>query len=43
MTESNDALEHELQVLRREREEVRGRIERLIEQIDGLTSPDTTG
>jgi chromosome segregation ATPase len=36
-------LERELQFLRREREEVRSRIEKLIEQIDGLTKPDAQG
>ncbi|HKS95306.1 MAG TPA: hypothetical protein VJV74_04135 [Terriglobia bacterium] len=36
-------LERELQFLRREREEVRSRIEKLIEQIDGLTKPDSQG
>lgn len=37
------ALERELQFLRREREDVRSRIEKLIEQIDGLTKPDAQG
>ena len=33
-----DALEHDLQVLRRERDEVRARIENLIGQIETLTN-----
>ena len=37
------ALERELQFLRREREDVRGRIEKLIAQIDLLTKPDSAG
>jgi len=37
------SLERELQFLRREREEVRSRIEKLIEQIDVLTKPDGQG
>ncbi len=36
-------LERELQFLRREREDVRGRIEKLIEQIDLLTKQDSAG
>ncbi|HEV2494230.1 MAG TPA: hypothetical protein VG204_14285 [Terriglobia bacterium] len=36
-------LEREVQFLRREREDVRSRIEKLIEQIDGLTKPDAQG
>lgn len=40
---SYSTLERELQFLRREREEVRSRIEKLIEQIDGLTKPDAQG
>ncbi len=38
-----DAQERELQMLRREREDVRDRIEKLIEQIDLLTKPDSEG
>jgi chromosome segregation ATPase len=36
-----DALEHDLQVLRRERDEVRTRIEKLIGQIETLTNGTT--
>ncbi|HEY6291705.1 MAG TPA: hypothetical protein VI455_09130 [Terriglobia bacterium] len=32
--------EHELVALRREREEVRERVEKLLEQIDALTKPE---
>lgn len=35
-----DAVEQELQSLRREREEVRGRLEKLLDQIELLTSSD---
>ncbi len=38
-----DTMERELQMLRREREDVRERIEKLIEQIDGLTKEDSEG
>jgi FtsZ-binding cell division protein ZapB len=38
--QGNSALERELIALRREREEVRSRVEKLLERIDGLTSPD---
>ena len=38
-----EGLERELQALRREREEVRGRIEKLVEQIDALTKSDAAG
>jgi len=34
------ATERELIALRREREEVRSRVEKLLERIDGLTSPE---
>ena len=37
------ALEKELQALRREREEVRSRIAKLVEQIELLTKPDSAG
>ena len=37
------ALEKELHALRREREEVRSRIEKLVEQIELLTKPDSAG
>ncbi len=37
------ALEKELQALRREREEVRSRVEKLVEQIELLTKPDSAG
>lgn len=36
-----DALEHDLQALRRERDEVRTRIEKLLGQIETLTNSDT--
>jgi DNA repair exonuclease SbcCD ATPase subunit len=36
-------LERELIALRREREEVRSRVEKLLEQIDVLTTPDSEG
>ena len=38
-----EALEHELIALRKEREEVRGRVERLLQQIDTLTKPESEG
>lgn len=38
-----DTLERDVQTLRREREEVRGRIEKLIEQIDVLTKNESAG
>lgn len=38
-----DALERELVTLRREREDVRGRIEKLLHRIDVLTSLDSEG
>ncbi len=40
---SNVSLEREAQALRREREEVRSRIETLLEQIESLTKPDSGG
>jgi predicted nucleic acid-binding Zn-ribbon protein len=36
-------LEHEIQALRREREEVRSRVERLLEQVEALTKQDSAG
>jgi chromosome segregation ATPase len=36
-------MEREIQTLRREREEVRTRIEKLIEEIDALTKADPAG
>ena len=36
-------MERELIALRREREEVRSRVEKLLERIDALTSPDSEG
>jgi FtsZ-binding cell division protein ZapB len=42
-SKQSEAQERELIGLRREREEVRGRIEKLIEQIDALTKPDDAG
>jgi len=38
-----DTLERELQALRREREDVRGRIEKLLQQIEILTKTDSAG
>ena len=38
-----DAMERDLQVLRREREDVRNRIEKLIEQLDLLTKSESDG
>ncbi len=38
-----DALEKELIALRREREDVRERIEKLVDRLDHLTSPDSEG
>ena len=38
-----DAQERELVALRKEREEVRSRVEKLLEQVDGLTKPDSAG
>jgi len=37
-----EALQHEVQVLRREREEVRVRIEKLLSQIEQLTTSEST-
>lgn len=37
----SDTLERDLQSLQREREDVRSRIEKLLEQIDILTKPDS--
>ncbi len=42
-TRRGDVVERELQALKREREDVRRRIERLIEQIDVLTKSETHG
>lgn len=42
-SKGHSTLERELQFLRREREDVRGRIEKLIEQIDLLTKRDSAG
>jgi FtsZ-binding cell division protein ZapB len=39
-TQGNTALEREVIALRKEREDVRARIEKLLERIDGLTSLD---
>jgi chromosome segregation ATPase len=38
-----EALEHELIALRKEREDVRSRVERLLQQIDALTKPESEG
>lgn len=37
------ALEKEVAALREEREEVRARVEKIIQQIDGLTTPESGG
>ena len=37
------ALEHELIALRKEREEVRSRVEKLVEQMDALTNTESAG
>jgi predicted nuclease with TOPRIM domain len=37
------ALEHELIALRKEREEVRARVQKLVEQIDALTKSESAG
>ena len=42
-TQQWDAKERELIALRREREEVRSRVERLLEQVDALTKVDSAG
>jgi FtsZ-binding cell division protein ZapB len=39
----SDAQERELVALRREREEIRSRIEKLLAQIDALTKSDSAG
>ena len=41
--QGSNELERELIALRREREEVRSRIEKLVEHIDALTGPDSGG
>jgi FtsZ-binding cell division protein ZapB len=38
-----DALEHEIQTLRSEREDVRNRVAKLLEQVDALTKQDSGG
>jgi chromosome segregation ATPase len=38
-----DGLERELVALRKEREDVRSRVEKLLQRIDVLTSPDSEG
>lgn len=38
-----DVLEREVVTLRKEREDVRSRIEKLLQRIDVLTSPDSEG
>ena len=40
-TQGNSAMEKELIALRKEREDVRSRVEKLLERVDGLTSPDS--
>lgn len=39
--QGNSALEREVIALRKEREDVRARVEKLLERIDGLTSSDS--
>jgi cell division septum initiation protein DivIVA len=41
--QQHDALEREVQLLRREREDVRTRVERLLQQIEVLTKQDSAG
>jgi FtsZ-binding cell division protein ZapB len=41
--QGNSALDRELIALRKEREDVRTRVEKLLERIDLLTTPDTEG
>lgn len=38
-----DALDREVQALRREREDVRARVERLLQQVESLTKQDSAG
>jgi FtsZ-binding cell division protein ZapB len=38
-----DALEREIQTLRSEREDVRNRVAKLLEQVDALTKQDSAG
>ncbi len=38
--QDNSAMEREVIALRREREEVRSRVEKLLERIDALTNPE---
>ncbi|MFZ0962282.1 MAG: hypothetical protein WAO35_15390 [Terriglobia bacterium] len=40
-TQGASSMERELIALRREREDVRARVEKLLERIDKLTSPDS--
>ena len=40
-SQNTKAMERELITLRREREEVRSRVEKLVERIDTLATPDT--
>ena len=42
-SQRQDALERELQALRREREDVRARVERLLAQVEALTKVDSAG
>jgi chromosome segregation ATPase len=41
--QGDSAMEKELIALRKEREDVRSRVEKLLERVDGLTSPDSEG
>lgn len=41
--EQQDALQREAQALRQEREDVRSRIERLLDQVEALTKQDSAG
>lgn len=38
-----ESLDRELQALRKEREDVRARVERLLQQVDSLTKQDAAG
>lgn len=42
-SQHQDALDRELQTLRKEREDVRARVERLLQQVDSLTKQDAAG
>lgn len=41
--ERHTALEREVELMRREREDVRARVERLLDQVDALTKQESAG